>query len=179
MNIRTGVGVIVLLFFVLGTALAKDVYQTPRAFLAETFSGETPKPEMVWLSGALKGAATKIMGHPYAKLRIKYWQLNGRTAWILEEIGKVKPITTGFVIDSDRIERMKVLVFRETRGWEIKYPFFTRQFKGLGLKGDDGLDGNIDGITGATLSVSAVTRLSRLALFLNQHVKEKDQIKTR
>ena len=170
-------GFIVFLLLVTETTLAKDVYQTPQAFLEETFAGNAPKPEMVWLSGALKVAATKIMGHPYAKLRVKYWRLNERTAWILEEIGKEKPITTGFVIDTDRIERMKVLVFRETRGWEVKYPFFTRQFNGLRLKGEDGLDGNIDGITGATLSVSAVTRLSRLALFLNQHVKEKEQAK--
>ena len=175
---RSGVGLIALLITVAGTVQAKDVYQTPQAFLAEAFSGETPKPEMLWLSGALKVAATKIMGRPYAKLRVKYWRVNQRSAWVLEEIGKEKPITTGFVIDKDRIEHMKVLVFRETRGWEVKYPFFTRQFNGLRLKGDDELDGNIDGITGATLSVSAVTRLSRLALFLNKHVKEKEQAKT-
>ncbi|WP_069472977.1 FMN-binding protein [Candidatus Marithrix sp. Canyon 246] len=72
--------------------------------------------------------------------------------WILEEIGKKKPITTGIVINKGRIERFKVLIFRETRGWEVCYPFFTNQFKGNSLNNFS----HIDGISGATLSVRAL-----------------------
>jgi hypothetical protein len=63
-----------------------------------------------------------------------------------------------------------VLAFRESRGWEIRYPFFTDQFSGLTLAPDGYLSKPIDGITGATLSVRAVERVTRLALWLNAQV---------
>jgi hypothetical protein len=64
-----------------------------------------------------------------------------------------------------------VLIFRESRGWEVRHDFFTDQFKGVTLNDDRELDLPIDNISGATLSVRALTRLARLALYLhNNHV---------
>ena len=74
------------------------------------------------------------------------------------------------VVTHGRIEQVRVLAFRESRGGEVRYPFFTRQFVNVGLKDDDRLDARIDGITGATLSVSAVTKVSRLALVFHNEV---------
>jgi len=49
--------------------------------------------------------------------------------------------------------------------------FFTRQFVGLSLQPPKSqLSENIDGITGATLSVKAVKKTARFALFLHQLV---------
>jgi len=159
------------LFFllVLGTlsaASAKDVYQKPEDFLAETFGGDIPEPDVVWATEDVRERIKAIMGHEVRALRIRYWGRDGRTAWILEEIGKVEPITTGLVVDSGELERIKVLIYRESRGWEVRYPFFTDQFKGAVLSGTR-LDRRIDGISGATLSVSALTRLAALALYLH------------
>ena len=104
-------------------------------------------------------------------MRVRYWQAGSRTAWILEEIGKDKPITAGFVVEDGHIDTVEVLVFRESRGWEVKYPFFTRQFRDVRL-GDRGeLNRQVDGITGATLSVRAMTRMARVALLLDDHVR--------
>ncbi|MDQ6983685.1 MAG: FMN-binding protein, partial [Ghiorsea sp.] len=104
-----------------------------------------------------------------------YWQGGGKqavkTVWILNEIGKEENITVGFVIANQRIEELKVLVFRESRGWEIKHDFFTRQFKQLFLQDDLRLNQKIDSITGATLSVRAVEKLSRIALLLDKEVQ--------
>ena len=111
-----------------------------------------------------------ILGHKYKSLRIRYWEKDNRTAWVLDEIGKVKPITTGFVIHHQKIELVRVLEFRESRGWEVRHKFFTEQFKQAALKQNMELDTNIDNISGATLSVRAVTKLSRLALLLDQQV---------
>ena len=104
-------------------------------------------------------------------LRLRYWQAGESTAWILEHIGKEKPITLGISISGDRLERVDVLAFRESRGWEIRYPFFTGQFQGLTLADDGYLSERVDGITGATLSVRAVDRMTRLALWLNAQVR--------
>jgi uncharacterized protein with FMN-binding domain len=77
----------------------------------------------------------------------------------------------GIVVSDNRIERISVLVFRETRGYEVRYPFFTRQFENAALTPALDLDQHIDGITGATLSVNAVSRLARLALLLHKNSK--------
>lgn len=127
------------------------------------------------MTGDKKEKVTKILGHKYNKLRVKYWIKDNRTAWVLDEIGKEKPITTGIVIDRGRIEKIEVLTFRESRGWEVKYPFFTNQFKGIAIKNtqNNQLNKNIDGITGATLSVNALSAQARMALYLHRTVTTK------
>ncbi|HSR61905.1 MAG TPA: FMN-binding protein [Gammaproteobacteria bacterium] len=145
-----------------------NVYQEPGDFIDQAFSGAPPEPEKLWLTGDLKVAIKDIMGHDMGVLRLRYWKKNDRTAWILEEIGKERPITTGFVVEGESIEQVKVLIFRESRGWEVRYPFFTDQFKNARLVDGNDLDRSIDGISGATLSVNAITRLARVALLLHR-----------
>jgi len=72
------------------------------------------------------------------------------------------------VIKKGQIERIKVLIFRESRGWEVRYPFFTEQFSGARLIKNYQRNQPIDGITGATLSVRALKKLARLSLYLEQ-----------
>lgn len=151
-----------------GVAAARGVYQEPDAFLSETFSGNTPPAKALWITPALRDEVAGILGHPPNAMRIRYWADGGRTAWIVEEIGKEKPITTGIVVNDGSIERVKVLIFRESRGWEVRHDFFTEQFDGATLNGHRELDRPIDGISGATMSVSAVTRLARMVLLLDR-----------
>ncbi len=151
-------------------ALARGIYQEPEDFLAEVFAGSPPAPQVVWLTGEVGDRVKRVLGHEYGSLRVRYWLKGARSAWVLEAIGKEQPITVGIVVDDDRIELLKVLIFRESRGWEVRHPFFTKQFIGASLGTDLTLDRHIDGITGATLSVRALTKLSRMALFLHQEV---------
>lgn len=155
-------------------ALAVGTYQSPDEFLDQAFSGKPPEAEVIWLTGERKQAVKEILGHRYATLRIRYWRHAGRSAWILEEIGKEQPITVGVVVNDRRIEDIKVLVFRESRGWEIRHSFFTDQFRSARLDDQRRLDRNIDGISGATLSVRAMTKLARLALYLDAATRESD-----
>ncbi len=145
-------------------------YQTSDEFLAEGFRGKgSPAARSHTLSASDQAAARAILGHPYGASRIRYWESGGRTAWILEEIGKTRPITTGFVIDDGRIDLVRVLVYRESHGGEVKNSFFTRQFNGAKL-GDApryDLSRRINNISGATLSVNALRKLSRFALYLD------------
>lgn len=149
---------------------AQGTYQEPEDFLAEAFDGRPPESSVIWMTGGLKETVEEIMGHRYASLRVRYWRRGAVTAWILEEIGKERPITTGLVVKEGELARLKVLIYRESRGWEVRHEFFTDQFKGAMLTGDLELDRNIDGITGATLSVRAMKKLARLALYLHDTV---------
>ena len=161
-----------LCFVTLLQAEAKGVYQTSEDFISESFAGQAPQPQVIWLSKELKKQVEAILQHRYRGLRIRYWLKDGRSAWVLEEIGKEQPITTGIVIANDKIERIKVLVFRESRGWEVRHTFFTKQFIDARLAKTNELDRYIDGISGATLSVRALTKLARIALLLSQHIKQ-------
>jgi len=152
------------------TTLAEQTFQTPEAFIDETFDGDPPQPKTVWLVGDLGERVEDALTHPPRNLRERYWRRENRTAWILEEIGKERPITVGWVIENRRIVRTKVLIYRESRGWEVRYPFFTKQFDHAKLENSDQLDRNIDNISGATLSVRAMRRMARTALILHQHV---------
>ena len=52
--------------------------------------------------------------------------------------------------------------------------FFTDQFNEIGLTGELDLDRGIDGISGATLSVRALKKLARLALYLHTRIPSGD-----
>ena len=165
---------VILILLRTSIALADEAYQSPEEFLLEAFNGSTPEAGVIWLKGDIKNTASDILGHPYPGLRIRYWGEGDRSVWILEEIGKVKPITVGLVVNDDELEVIRVLAFRESRGWEVRYPFFTDQFTGIGLTKDNDLNRSIDGISGATLSVRALKKLARLALYLHSQTRLSD-----
>ena len=160
------------LFLLSSVNSSADTYKENNTFLTEQFSDGIPEVDFIWITDELKTTVNDIMAHPYEKLRIKYWSQNDKSVWILEEMGKEKLITTGIVINNNAITLVEILAFRESRGWEIKHDFFTDQFKEATLQENKQLNQNIDGITGATLSVRAVTKLARLALFLQQQVQD-------
>ncbi len=169
------------LFLLLGflfctpAAMAKGTYMKPEAFVAKAFD-TVPEPSVIWIRDELRNQVESILQHKYSGKRVRYWQQGERSVWILEEIGKKKPITVGIIVDNQKITELKVLVFRETRGWEVRYPFFTKQFEQLFLNEEQQLSGHVDGVSGATLSVRALKKLARISLLLdktsNQHVAQ-------
>jgi len=173
-RLRAGVRYLLALALVCtGYAAAdEEVYLQPADFVESAFAdGEAGSPQMFWLTKTVQPEIKKILQHDYPGLRLRYWARGSRTVWILEEIGKVKPITTGIVVEHGEIKRLQVLVYRESHGWEVRHPFFTDQFQGVTLTDGTKLSEPIDGITGATLSVNALRKLGRLALYLDKTVQ--------
>ena len=75
-------------------------------------------------------------------------------AIITEEIGKFHPYT--FVVSVDlkgKIDKIAILVYRESRGSEIAKKRFLYQFKGKSLKSKIRINKDIINISGATMSV--------------------------
>ena len=165
--------------FMSSSVFAGGVYQKPTEFINQVFNNNPPKAEILWLDKELKKQITDILDHKYNGLRIRYWQKSfeeksittHKSVWILDEIGKDKPITTGFVVNNGKIELVKVLEFRESRGWEVRHKFFTDQFKQAILDEKHQLNTNIDNISGATLSVRAIKKLATIALLLDQKIQ--------
>jgi hypothetical protein len=184
------------LFGISSNSFAAKVLPETEAFVTTQLSN-LPKAQYVWIIGDLKKQTIQLLDHAYFKLRVPFWQIattpdeslgkissSVKTVWVLEEIGKEKPITVGIVIINQQIESLRILKFRESRGWEVELPSFTRQFDGIAFKtpndpNSTDLNGYIDGISGATLSVRAVTKLSKLALLLQQHIDAKQTIQVK
>lgn len=168
-TLRSSIALLFILLFLTQThsVYAVSIYQTSDEFISQAFNAPTPKAKVYWLQDEDKLVIEEILAHRFNKMRIRYWQQANETVWILEEIGKESPITVGIHIKQQAIVKTKVLIYRESRGDEVRHDFFTDQFKTAKLTNDQQLDRHIDGITGATLSVRALTKLSRIALYLD------------
>ena len=162
---------------------ARGVYISSKGFIEGAFSGaagagggnvESEKTagkstlKVIRLTPESQREIKQILGKPYPAKRIRYWKRGERSAWIIDQIGKTEPITVGVVVEQGKILELKILVFRESRGAEVRHSFFTDQFLGLNLNPSKKLSDYVDGITGATLSVIAVKKVARLALYLDQ-----------
>ncbi len=165
------IALLAVILFIVPLAHARGVYMSPEDFITGAFGKSQPRPRVMWLTKDIRPGIRAILGHDPKVMRLRYWADDGRSAWILEEIGKEEPITVGIVVEKGHIEQMQVLVYRESRGSEVRHPFFTSQFSGATLGDDMMLDRTIDGISGATLSVRALKKLARLALYLDQQRK--------
>jgi uncharacterized protein with FMN-binding domain len=148
-------------------------------FKEDVFFGNVPESQTLWLTKDIRKDVNKIMGHKNFKgLRVRYNRDGAHTVWVLEEIGKYKPITVGISVKDGTINNLRVLAYRESHGWEVKQDFFTRQFIGARLSKKWRLDEDVDGISGATLSVRALKKLARLALYFDGVVQAQKPVTT-
>ena len=157
------------LFFSTSVLAQQGQYMSVAEFQKTYFSAQASW-KTLWVNKALRADIEQILGRRFNTLRLRYFGEQQRTGWILEEIGKEMPITVAVVVEGNLIHSISVLEYRESRGGEVRYPFFTRQFKQVGLAKTESyqLDKSIDGITGATLSVRALKKIATLALFCHQ-----------
>lgn len=142
-------------------------YQTPAAFLAEAF-GTPPVPAVLALDAARQGQISGCFGRPYPQSQLRYWKANGRSAWILDDIGKkgYQITTSGFVVKDKAIDFARVLIYRESRGEQIAEASWLKKLVGRKLAGS-ALDAEIDNVSGATLSVKMMQRMAATALMLD------------
>lgn len=86
-------------------------------------------------------------------------------AQVRDVMGKEAPITCLVATDSALVLRdIDVLVYREAYGGEVAYEPWRRQFRGRSPADTLVVGRNIRGISGATISVNAVTLLVRATL---------------
>jgi|SRR5262245_2915875 len=88
-------------------------------------------------------------------------------AMILNEIGKERFISFIVGITPDfKVQRIALMVFRESKGWEVEDPRFTAQFRGKTSHDHLQIGSDIIAITGATLSSRAFCRGAKKALII-------------
>ena len=167
--------VLLMMFGLVATLPAYEVqirHLSQPDFLQQVFADKEPQPGLLPLRGELRERVTKVLGHPYRGMRLRYWHSDEISAWLIDEKSKDMPMTVGVAVGPGGIVDLEILVYREPRGGEVHEAFFRRQYRGMTLNDDDTLSGDVDGITGATLSVDATSRVAAMALVLHQAVME-------
>jgi FAD:protein FMN transferase len=142
----------------------EEVYLSPEQALELAFPGaDSVEKEEVRLSPAQKERVERRLGWRLADgaLTVRKSFAGGRLlgySVVAEEIGKYKPITFMVSAAPDfRADRVDVLVYREPRGAEVRKARFLRQFKGKSGRSPLRINRDIINITGATLSVRAMS----------------------
>ena len=139
-----------------------QVYLTKKAALDMAFPGaDAIDKERKWLTDEQKTAIEKISLLEISENRFNFYvgKKSGKPmGYMLIDhiIGKSFPITFMTVLNVDGTVRdVEILVYREPRGWEVRFPSFMSQFFGMNAQSDFR---DINSITGATLSVRAITK---------------------
>lgn len=151
-------------------------YLKPEAFLHNVYGETLPGISLLPLRGDLRQQVEAVLGHRYNGMRLRYWEQDGTTAWILDEKSKDMPMTIGIGINPQgEISVLELLVYREPRGEEVHQAGFRKQYLGMTLTDSHELSGEVDGITGATLSVDAMNRVAAVALLLHRAVSDEGE----
>lgn len=155
-------------------ATSEETYLKTDDYITAALGEKPEKPGILWVSVDMRPTLKKILQRKAFPLRYRYWRKGPRTVWIINEIGKVLPITTGLTIEQGKIIDLTVLTYRESHGSEIRFPAYSNQFTGASLTDKLRLSKPINGISGATLSTNAMKKVSRLALYLHKNLLEEN-----
>lgn len=146
--------------------------QTSRedAFRSMYPSAERFQAEVCRLSPEAKKRVEQKSGRKVAADTVTHWTaIRGSTrlgtAFVIDEIGQHYPITFAIGLDAEgRVRDCIVLVYRESRGSEIKDSRFRRQFVGKSPADPLRIRRDVINITGATYSCRAATDAIRKAM---------------
>jgi predicted Rdx family selenoprotein len=155
-----------------------QVYLTPEQGRRQLFPSALAFERQVrHISAAAREKLESELGRGFADDSLEVFLAHGTGGKFLgyaiasEEIGKFRPITFMVGIDpSFRVSGAAVLVYRESRGGEVRQPRFLRQYRGKSLKDPIRLNRDIVNITGATLSVRSLNFGVRKLLALAEHL---------
>ena len=126
----------------------KILSDAQRRKLEESSGLRFPEPSYTFLVGTRQG---KLIGY----------------ALVLDEIGKSEPITFMVAMGPEgKVTEVAVMVFRESRGGEVKEKRFLRQFRGKTAGDPIRINQDILNYTGATLSSKALARGVKRAVLL-------------
>ena len=96
-----------------------------KQFLNAQFDQDLPKPDRLWVKAGMKAEISQILSRPSRQLNYRYWQAQGKTIWLLDELGKERDITTAVVVKNQQIAAIKVIIYRESSGGEVQVPWFN------------------------------------------------------
>lgn len=160
------------------TFMASCLRVSAQVFMSEAEALKVIAPQAVWteeiksLGDAARQSLSKVTRLHFAEPEYHFHvarEGERATAYArtLEEIGKSEPITFTVGLDAEgKITEVILLLYRESRGAEVRDPRFLKQFRGKTRRDPVQIDREILNYAGATLSSQALARGVRKALAL-------------
>ena len=141
-----------------------QVYLTPGQARLELFpKADFFEREVRLIPGSFKEELERGLGRRFdedsLEVYIGYDRDRTRLGYsvVTEEIGKYRPITFMVAIGTDfRVRGTAVLIYRESRGGEVRRSRFLRQYRGKSARDPIRINRDIINITGATMSVRSL-----------------------
>ena len=154
-----------------------QVYMTPEQGRAKLFPDAVEFAcEVQHLDAAAKAGLVAQLGRAFADDSLEVYIAYGEDRTLLgytivsEEIGKFRPITFMVAIAPEfAVQGAAVLVYRESRGGEVRQSRFLRQYRGKDRDDPIRINRDIVNITGATMSVRSLNFGVRKLLALTEH----------
>lgn len=157
-----------------------EVLETEEAALADIFpDADSARSRLITVDSAMRAALHNRLGWIPADSAFLYFDLfmDGGcigNAVIAEEKGKYRPITFMAGVDTTlRIVDVRVLVYRESRGGEVRHTRFLKQYRRKSLESPLRINRDIINITGATISVNALNAGVRKALAVVECLRQR------
>lgn len=171
----------VIFFLVIGVLYRVSVWaDTPPLFETQYYTQEkalikllsvAPSPNILLITPEVSDAMAKSVRLKPDGQQILYFRTSDAIVFELDELGKHYPITLMVkVVEPGKIDGALVRVYREHVGEGVRKNRFLTQFKGKTLSDPIRVDGDIDGITGATISSWSVATAVKKALFYYQWI---------
>jgi len=140
-----------------------DIYLTLEDALKAVFpDADEVLTETIRLGDESRQRVAQAVGHPLLEESFTVYRglTSGRTvgyAIVGEELGKFRPITSIVMVGADGIVKdVHVMVYRESRGEEVKRRRFLHQYEHKGAEDPIRINRDINGISGATISVRSM-----------------------
>lgn len=154
------------------TQAKEQIYLAPLDYIKQqTAQSKLPKSQVLELTDTQYKQAKKLASKASFRNKVRYWQKDGKTIWVLQAIGKVQFITAGYTVQNKQLNDVRVLIYRESHGYEVANSKFEQQFEDIGLNDKNRLDESTSSIAGATLSVNSMRQMAVLALYLDSLIK--------
>ncbi len=155
----------------------EDVYLTPDEAAKLMFpESDRIRQEILTLSPQQKSVIEEIIGWKFPETSFECFigETNGKTdgwALIQNTIGKHKPMTYMVGVNSQgEVTNVEVLVFRESRGSEVRTKRFNYQYEGKNVYDPIRINRDIINISGATMSVRSMSAGVKRALVIVDQV---------
>jgi len=155
-----------------------EVLQSEEAALAEIFAeADSAQERSILIDSVMRVALKARLGWIIRDSVVDYLDVFAHgtrvgMAIVAEEQGKYRPITFIAGIDTTlRVADVRVLIYRESRGGEVRHTRFLKQYRGKSLENPIRINRDIINITGATISVNALNAGVRKALAIAEYVQ--------
>jgi len=167
------------LFFILSVLIAGPIQDASEKYIVEQFPIDTKiVMHTLQLEKKIQSKIQILAKQKFYRDKLYYWNVFNKDSTIayafLDNVkGKSMPITFMVILDKNgSIINTSIIKYREAYGGEVSSERWLSQFVNRNNNSSYKIGKNIDGITGATISVNSLSKGIQKIVLLFSHIKD-------